>query len=446
MRRENKDKKDGDVPTEILSQEEIEQLLTAIDAGSEEQDDFLFVSDRRKIRIYDFLRPDKFSKEQIRAMAILHETFARQAASTLTRRFNAPCHVHVALADQLSYKEFIKLTPNRATRVVLRTGDSSDNKLVIEIDSKVSFGFINRVFSGRKRTFKDPCKPAMIKRMIIKRVVKDLAGCLSESWKRIIPGVNITLDHIDANPQLSNLDIPETFLLITIEMKIDDAEGMVDILYPQDFLNKIMERLIAESHGAKDIPQKKYKLINRWDMPVEMTAEVFRRDYPIREILDWKVEELLLPLVNRIPHTCYLRFADSRIFQCEILKDDKWFSKKIKVIDIAKQPQGTEGKMDLSGISPVVAGALAEAAITISVELGRTVKTINEILKMDEGTIVELDKQAGELVDIKANGVLIAKGEVVVIDDDFGVRITEILNAPGSLNRVESKESRGKTR
>ena len=68
-------------------------------------------------------------------------------------------------------------------------------------------------------------------------------------------------------------------------------------------------------------------------------------------------------------------------------------------------------------------------------ELGRTNKTIKEILEISPGTIVELDKMAGEPVDILVNGKLVAKGEVVVIDENFGVRITEIIN---SIDRVKS--------
>jgi len=93
--------------------------------------------------------------------------------------------------------------------------------------------------------------------------------------------------------------------------------------------------------------------------------------------------------------------------------------------------------MDMSKINPVVADALSCAGITISVELGSTKKLVKEVLGMGEGTIVELDKLAGEPVDIKANGVLIARGEVVVIDENFGVRVVEIVGTLGSLDGKE---------
>jgi len=78
---------------------------------------------------------------------------------------------------------------------------------------------------------------------------------------------------------------------------------------------------------------------------------------------------------------------------------------------------------------------IMDVPLEITVELGRTVKTIKDILEISPGSIVELNKIAGEPVDILVNGKFIAKGEVVVIDDNFGVRITEIVN---SVEKVKS--------
>ncbi|AEE91380.1 Flagellar motor switch phosphatase FliY [Tepidanaerobacter acetatoxydans Re1] len=78
---------------------------------------------------------------------------------------------------------------------------------------------------------------------------------------------------------------------------------------------------------------------------------------------------------------------------------------------------------------------ILDVPLEVTVELGRTEKTIKEILEISSGTIIELDKMAGEPADILVNGKLVAKGEVVVIDENFGVRITEIIN---SVDRVKS--------
>jgi flagellar motor switch protein FliN/FliY len=73
-------------------------------------------------------------------------------------------------------------------------------------------------------------------------------------------------------------------------------------------------------------------------------------------------------------------------------------------------------------------GLIMDVPLQISVELGKTRKTIKEILALGPGSILELDKLAGEPVDLLVNGKLIAKGEVVVIDENFGVRVTDIVS------------------
>ena len=77
---------------------------------------------------------------------------------------------------------------------------------------------------------------------------------------------------------------------------------------------------------------------------------------------------------------------------------------------------------------PANAQLLMDVQLVLTVELGRTKKYVKDILGLGEGSIIELDKLAGEPVDLLINGKLIAKGEVVVIDENFGVRITEIVD------------------
>jgi flagellar motor switch protein FliN/FliY len=81
-------------------------------------------------------------------------------------------------------------------------------------------------------------------------------------------------------------------------------------------------------------------------------------------------------------------------------------------------------------------GLIMDVSMEMTVELGRTRKLIKEILGMGEGTIIELDKLAGEPVDILVNHKLIAKGEVVVIDENFGVRVTEIVSPMERINEM----------
>ena len=79
---------------------------------------------------------------------------------------------------------------------------------------------------------------------------------------------------------------------------------------------------------------------------------------------------------------------------------------------------------------------LMDVALEVSVELGRSHMSIGEILALRTGSVIELDKLAGEPVDVSVNGTLIARGEVVVVDEKFGVRITEVVSRARRLATV----------
>ena len=88
-----------------------------------------------------------------------------------------------------------------------------------------------------------------------------------------------------------------------------------------------------------------------------------------------------------------------------------------------------------------VLDALLTSKVKVIVELGSTSMTMKEVLTFGEGTILELDKLADEPVDIIANGVQIGKGETVVIDENFGVRITEVHGSPSDNPKAESSDT-----
>jgi flagellar motor switch protein FliN/FliY len=104
---------------------------------------------------------------------------------------------------------------------------------------------------------------------------------------------------------------------------------------------------------------------------------------------------------------------------------DKDSVKKAEFQDVANGPEkGDKPGMDL----------LMNVTLPVSVELGRASMTIQEVLAIYEGSVIELERVAGEPVDILVSGKLLGKGEVVVVDDKFGIRITEL------INRVEGIE------
>ena len=119
--------------TEILSQDEIDALLNAISSGEVNEEEYSAVGEQKKVKIYDFKRPDKFSKDQIRTLQMMHETFARLATTGLSAQLRALVGVHVASVDQLTYEEFIRSIPNPTTLAVINM-DPLKGSAILEMD------------------------------------------------------------------------------------------------------------------------------------------------------------------------------------------------------------------------------------------------------------------------------------------------------------------------
>ena len=132
---------------EVLSQDEIDQLLSAINSGEPDLDDFRPVTSAKKIKIYDFKRPDKFSKETLRTIQNLHETFARLTTTSLSAQLRSIAHVHVASVDQLTYEEFLRSIPSPTTLAVINM-DPLKGNAILEIDPAITFSMIDRLFGG----------------------------------------------------------------------------------------------------------------------------------------------------------------------------------------------------------------------------------------------------------------------------------------------------------
>ena len=93
---------------------------------------------------------------------------------------------------------------------------------------------------------------------------------------------------------------------------------------------------------------------------------------------------------------------------------------------------------------PEIAGRnyrmLAEIPLRVSVEVGSTALRLSELMELSEGSVVELDRQAHELLDIMVNGTLVAKGEVVTVNGRFGIRVVDVIATDGSLTGVERRQ------
>lgn len=231
--------------TDILSQDEIDQLLTAISSGEVPTEEFAQQETQKKVKIYDFKRPDKFSKDQIRTVQMMHETFARQTTTALSAKLRAMVGVHVSSVDQLTYEEFIRSIPSPTTMALINM-DPLKGSAILEVDPSITFTIIDRLFGGPGEPFKQQRELTDIEQAVIESIIVHILGNLREAWATVID-LRPRLSTIETNPQFAQIVPPnEMVMLITLETKIGESEGMINLCIPYITIEPIIQKLSAQ--------------------------------------------------------------------------------------------------------------------------------------------------------------------------------------------------------
>ena len=231
--------------TEVLSQDEIDQLLTAISSGDTEIEETRPIAERKNIRIWDFRRPDKFSKEQIRTVSFMHETFARLTTTSLAAQLRSMVHVHVASVDQLTYEEFLRSIPSPTTLAVINM-DPLPGSAILEIDPAITFTIIDRLFGGPGDGTKVHHELSEIERAVMESIIVRILGNMREAWSQVID-LRPRLGQIETNPQFVQIVPPtEMVVLVTLETKVLEIEGMMNFCIPYLTIEPIISKLSAQ--------------------------------------------------------------------------------------------------------------------------------------------------------------------------------------------------------
>jgi len=305
---------------EVLSQDEIDQLLTAISTGDVETEDVSQAADQRKIKIYDFKRPDKFSKEQIRTVSIMHETFARLTTTSLSAQLRYLAHVHVASVDQLTYEEFIRSIPNPTTLAIINM-DPLKGSAVLEIDPSVTYAIIDRLFGGQGAGAKINRDLSEIEMSVVEGIIVRILGNMREAWSTVIdlrPG----LGQIETNPQFAQMVPPtEMVVLVTLETKVGDVEGMMNFCIPYITIEPIVSKLSAQymystvrRGTTTENMQSLRERLNTVEIPV--VAEIGSMQISVRDVLSLTDGDLIRLHGVSVDEEMVLRVGNEKKFMC----------------------------------------------------------------------------------------------------------------------------------
>jgi flagellar motor switch protein FliM len=309
--------------TEVLSQDEIDQLLTAINAGETEAEEFRPAADMRKIKIYDFKRPDKFSKEQIRTVQIMHETFARLTTTSLSANLRSMVHVHVARVDQLTYEEFIRSIPTPTTLAIINM-DPLKGNAILEIDPAITFSIIERLFGGKGDAGKQQQKHELtdIEQSVMEGIIVRILGNMREAWTQVID-LRPRLGQIDTNPQFAQIVPPnEMVVLVTLETKVGEVEGMMNFCLPYLTIEPIIGKLSAQfwyssarqTSNTENVGVIRDKLVN---VDVNVVAEVGTIQIKMQDVLELQKGDVIRLYNVKVGEPLSLNIGNITKFLCQ---------------------------------------------------------------------------------------------------------------------------------
>ncbi len=346
--------------TEILSQDEIDKLLSAVDVDDfsatdsssdggdggmygDLDDDFKKAT---SVKIYDFKRPDKFSKDQIRTLQMIHETYARLTTTSLSAQLRSFVNVHVASVDQLTYEEFSRSIPNPATLAIINM-DPLKGSAIMEIDPTITFAIIDRLFGGEGESIKDNRELTDIELSVMEGIVIRTLGNLREAWSNVID-LRPKLGNIETNIQFSQIVPPnDMVVLITLETRIGDVEGMINFCIPYIAIETVNTKLSAQYmyssvHRGENI--ENFELIKGhiYDTTLSIVPRLGEVTLNINELLALKKKDVVR-LNSKVKNDLQLTIGNKTKYFCRPGLLDKRLC--VQITDIIEEKSEEEARI-----------------------------------------------------------------------------------------------------
>ena len=200
-------------------------------------------------RKYDFKRQTKFSKEQLNTISLIHEAFVRLVGTDLSTRLRAFAQATIVSVEQRTFEEFIQSIYNPTFITVFRS-DNLDGKALIDINLNVVFTILDRLLGGNGTPLGILRQLTEVERQIMQKVMAGIIDRLREAWINIIDLAPV-IELVESNPQFAQIVPPsEVVVSISIEIKIHDVTGMMNLCIPYNTVESIVHKFNAASWFA----------------------------------------------------------------------------------------------------------------------------------------------------------------------------------------------------
>jgi len=289
---------------EVLDQAEVDALLAAVDAGQIEDNIEALAGTTRKekqkeVRIYDFKRPERVSKDQMRALEAIHEGFARNFGASLSGFLRTIIEVRVATVEQLTYSEFIHSLPN-PTCFNLLTAKPLEGQMCMEISPLIVYPIIDRLLGGSSNELFIPQRPlTSIEWRLVRKITDRALQHLTEVWSNLVD-VKFDLAETESNPHLVQIVAPnEVVVVIGFEIKMGARAGTMSLCIPFNVIEPVMGKLATQSWLAysrraastEQLHKLKYNVVGA---TVELRAFLAETTITLKELMGLQPGDLIL--------------------------------------------------------------------------------------------------------------------------------------------------------
>jgi flagellar motor switch protein FliM len=238
---------------DVLSQSEVESLLAALDPGMQPQQaaSGQLPDYSAPISVYDFKRPERVSKEQMRAFQALHDGFSREFGAALSGMLRAIVEVKLISVDQLTYSEFVFSLEN-PTCFNLLYSEGLEGHLILDLNPSIIFPIVDRLLGGGKQSAHEvPQRPLTeIELQLVTRITKQAIQGLENAWSNIC-NLQLKVTQVESNPQLVQIVPPnEVIVLISFELSMGETRGIMNLCIPFNTIEPLAGKLSSDSWAA----------------------------------------------------------------------------------------------------------------------------------------------------------------------------------------------------
>ncbi len=226
---------------DVLSQNEIDALLNALSSGELDVDE-IKESGEKQVKDYDFARPSKFSKEHLRTLEIIFEHYGRLLSTNLPVYLRKNVQIEVMNSEAVTYQEFSNALSNPVLLGIVNFAPLQGS-IIIEMATNLGYAIVDRMLGGKGETLEKVREYSEIELLILERIFVVCVNLLHEPWQNVVE-IHPRLERIETNSQYAQIISPsEMIAIITINVRIGDVEGLMNICLPYITVEDVIDKL-----------------------------------------------------------------------------------------------------------------------------------------------------------------------------------------------------------